>query len=249
MQRYFIRNNQISNNTIIILDNDVHHIKNVMRMKEGSQVYVCDEDEHVYLCEIIKILEKEVILNIINKIEKKVEMDVLVTIAFGLTKREKQEEVLRRITELGASGFVNVEMERSVVKVKEVKNSKLERMNLIVKEASEQSHRSKLMKVFDVKSFKDFLEFSKEYDLKLYAYEEAGRSNNYSFKNILKDFKGKSLIVLVGPEGGISQKEVELLEKNNFQAIGLGPRILRCETAPLYVMSAISYELELGNES
>lgn len=249
MQRYFIRNNQISNNTIIILDNDVHHIKNVMRMKEESQVYVCDEDEHVYLCEIIKILEKEVILNIINKIEKKVEMDVLVTIAFGLTKREKQEEVLRRITELGASGFVNVEMERSVVKVKEVKNSKLERMNLIVKEASEQSHRSKLMKVFDVKSFKDFLEFSKEYDLKLYAYEEAGRSNNYSFKNILKDFKGKSLIVLVGPEGGISQKEVELLEKNNFQAIGLGPRILRCETAPLYVMSAISYELELGNES
>jgi len=249
MQRYFIKNEQISNNTIIIIGNDYHHIKNVMRMKEKSKIYVCDENQKVYLCEIFSILDDSVLLNIIEEINEEVELAVNVTIAFGLTKRDKQEEVLRRITELGASGFFSVTMERSVVKVKENKaSSKLERMKTIVKEASEQSHRSKLLVVEDVHSFKEFINKSDSYDLKLYAYEEV-RQNNFSFKDIIRSFKGKSIIILVGPEGGISEKEVKILVENDFKAIGLGPRILRCETAPLYVMSAISYELELKNES
>ena len=85
------------------------------------------------------------------------DIDTDVVIAQGLVRREKTEEVLRRITELGAYGYVQVAMERSVVKVKETKDSKLDRMKSIVKEACEQSHRNRLMKVYDVHSFKEFI--------------------------------------------------------------------------------------------
>lgn len=249
MQRYFIKNNQIVRNKVIINDGDYHHIKNVMRMKEKERIFVCDEDENVYLSEIEIINNKEVILNILLKIEDQVELEVDVTIAFGLAKRDKQEEVARKITELGASGFIPVEMERSVVRLSHQKESKLERLKLIVKEAAEQSHRCKMMKVSDAISFTELLKVSQDYDLLLYAYEEEGRRHNYQFKQLLQNFHGKRILVLVGPEGGISPQEVEILNQNGFLAIGLGPRILRCETAPLYIMSAISYELELKNES
>lgn len=249
MQRYFIKNNQIIRNNVVITDGDYHHIKNVMRMKEKDQIFVCDEDENVYLSEIAIINNQEIILNILLKIEDQVELEVDVTIAFGLTRRDKQEEVARKITELGASEFIPVELERSVVKLSHQKESKLERLKLIVKEAAEQSHRCKMMKVNEAISFNDFLKMSNEYDLLLYAYEEEGRRYNYQFKQLLQNFHGRRILVLVGPEGGIGPKEVEMLNQNGFLAIGLGPRILRCETAPLYIMSAISYELELKNES
>ena len=249
MQRYFVNNEQISNNKVIINNGDFHHIKNVMRMKVNQQIFICDKSEHVYLCELEHFFDDYLELKIIEPIFKKVELELKVTIALGLTKRDKQEEVLRRITELGASGFVSVEMERSVVKIKDFKESKMNRMMTIVKEASEQSHRNKLLKVYEPQNMKSFLSFASQFPLKLYAYEEEGRKNNASLKTVLTNCEAAQALILVGPEGGFSSKEVETLDANGFIPIGLGPRILRCETAPLYIMSAISYELELKNES
>ena len=97
-------------------------------------------------------------------------------------------------------------------------------------------------------SFNDLLKLNKEYDLCLFAYEESGRNDDFHFKSFLKQIKGKEnskILVVIGPEGGFSNDEAKKLLLNGFKAIGLGPRILRTETAPLYVMSAISYELEL----
>lgn len=248
MQRYFTNNNNIdlSNNMCFITGSDFHHIKNVMRMKVSDKIYVVDEDENAYLTEIINFDLDRVVCSIIKKLEQKVELDSFVVIAQGLVRREKTEEVLRRITELGASGYVQVAMERSIVKVKETKDSKTERMKTIVKEASEQCHRNKLMEVYSVHSFKEFIKKFNDFEVKLFAYEEAGRNNIFNLKQKVKEGKGKRIVVLVGPEGGISESEVKLLETNGFVSVGLGPRILRTETAPLYVMSAISYELEIG---
>lgn len=253
MQRYFIESDSklsIGEN-YNILKNDVnntdyHHIKNVMRMKTYDKVYLSTNSDDCYIAEIIDINEEEVVLNVIEIINRKVELPSEVVIAQGLVRREKTEEVLRRITELGASGFVQVAMERSIVKVKDYsKNDKIDRMKKIVKEASEQSHRNKIPVVYDLLSFKNFINNFKDYDIKLYAYEESGRANEKSFKTVIKNAHNKKMIILVGPEGGISDNEVKILNNNGFQSIGLGPRILRTETAPLYIMSAISYELEL----
>jgi len=249
MQRYFLYyDNKLSLDEIIYInDSDYHHIKNVMRMKITDKVYLSTNNDDSYIGEIIDINDNDVVIKVIEVLENKSEINCHVVIAQGLVRREKTEEVLRRITELGASGFIQVEMDRSVVKVKDYsKNDKIDRMKKIVKEASEQSHRNKIPEVYNLESFKGFINKFKDYDFKVFAYEESGRANDKSFKSIIKSAVNKKMVVLVGPEGGFSLNEVKLLEANGFVSVGLGPRILRTETAPLYIMSAISYELELG---
>lgn len=249
MQRYFVKNHAIRGKSALIQGRDHHHIKNVMRMRPKDKVYLCDENENVYLAEIAVISQQEIVLNIIDQIDHKSELEVSTTIALGLTRREKQEEVLKRITELGASGFLTVALERSVVKAGEKSDSIRERHWSIAKEAAEQSHRRRIPSIYGHFSFPDFLNFSEQFDLCLFAYEEAGRKGDASLKSIIRSFRGKSVLALVGPEGGFSQKEAEVLMQRGFVPVGLGPRILRCETAPLYIMSAFSYELELKDES
>ena len=135
-------------------------------------------------------------------------------------------------------------MERCNVKLNDEKlNKKVDRMNKIAKEASEQSHRTRKLVVESPIDFKNLLKFKNEYDLCLYAYEVIDKDE--SLKNILKQKKYQNILILVGPEGGISLKEVEMLNSVGFIPISLGPRILRTEVAPTYVMAAISYELEI----
>lgn len=250
MQRYFVNNLNINKELgfVKITDQDFHHIKNVMRMKENDKIEVVSENGKVFLCEIFEFSDEYVQANIIEELKADVELNVFVTIALGMVRREKTEEVLRRVAELGASGFVSVKLSRSLIKPKN-DEKKLIRMRTIAKEASEQSHRNKIMEVYPNLSFKNLLNFSKGYDLCLVAYEEAGRQNNFNLKGIIKNFKEKTILVLVGPEGGFTEQEIDILKNNKFKLIGLGPRILRVETAPLYIMAAISYEMELNNES
>lgn len=250
MQRYFVNNLNINKDLgfVKITDQDFHHIKNVMRMKLEQEIEVASEDGEVFVCQIVEIADSFIKANIIRKLKKDVELNVFVTIALGMVRREKTEEVLRRVAELGASGFVSVKLARSLIKPSN-DEKKLIRMQTIAKEASEQSHRNKIMEVYPNLSFKGLLEFSKDYDLCLVAYEEEGKQDNFNFKKIIKNFKGQKILVLVGPEGGFNNQEIDVLINNNFKLIGLGPRILRVETAPLYIMSAISYETEFSNES
>lgn len=248
MQRYFIQNEAINRKKVVIKGDDYHHIRNVMRMRPQDQVTVCDEDGNVHLAEIEEITATEVRLKMLERLECASELEAKVTVAMGLTRREKQEEVLRRVTELGASGFLTVSMERSVVKAKE-NSSVLERQKKIAKEAAEQSQRSRIPDVHGNFTFAGFLDFAERFEIKIFAYEEEAKKNDGTLRRILKTARGKSAIVLTGPEGGISSKEAELLKSRGFVPVGLGPRILRCETAPLYVMSAFGYELESENES
>ena len=249
MQRYFIKKEQHQNNQIIINGLDYHHITHVMRMKVSDKIMVIDDEENSYETIINRIDKNQVILDILNSSKSHSELPINVTIAFGLTKYSKMEEVIRRITELGAFEFVGVEMERSNVRLDRLPLLKTERWELIVKEASEQSGRTKLMKITPFLPFSSLLQKSSSFDLCLFADEEKGKQNDLSLKTILNEFKGKSLLVLIGPEGGISDQERNLLWNHQFQAVGLGPRILRCETAPLYVMSAISFSKEFSNEN
>ena len=236
MQRYFINKNQINNNTVCITGDDVHHIKTVMRMKEKDQVIVCDE-ENSYLCEITFISNNCVDLQILSKIEGSSELKTNVTLAHGLVRREKMEEVVRRLVELGCFSYIPVDMKRSVVKFKEINT---QRLNKIIKEASEQSQRNKLMNICEVISFKKLNEIIDSYDLVLFAH--ALYKDEVNFFTEIKDLKYKNVLVIVGPEGGFDDKEVEtILKHKNVRKISLGKRILRTETAPLYIMSVLGF--------
>ncbi|MGB7530970.1 MAG: 16S rRNA (uracil(1498)-N(3))-methyltransferase [Bacilli bacterium] len=248
MQRYFLKNEAIKGKKALIRGGDHHHIRNVMRMRSGDKVSLCDEDGNAFLAEIAEIRTEETLLNILEKIESESELGAAVTIAMGLVRREKQEEVLRRITELGAAGFLTVSMERSVVKARE-KSAHLERQKRIAKEAAEQSQRRRIPNVYGNLSFEEFLDFSDQFEIRIFAYEERAHEKDAAFKRLIRASLGKEVLVLVGPEGGISPGEADALKERGFVSVGLGPRILRVETAPLYIMSAFGYELELEDES
>ncbi|HHU55575.1 MAG TPA: 16S rRNA (uracil(1498)-N(3))-methyltransferase [Acholeplasmataceae bacterium] len=238
MQRYFIDSKQILNNIVTITNSDVHHIKNVMRMKVNDEVIVCDNLANTYLSKLISIEKDKVLLEIIDKINENNELPIDITIAHGVVRREKTEEVIRRITELGCYEYLPVLMKRSVVKVYQDRS---ERQNKIIKEASEQSHRNRLMILSSVISFQELINRKDEFDLCLYAHFN---KNVKSIKKIIENFHGRKILVAVGPEGGFADEEVLKLDEAGFIPITLGKRVLRTETAPLYVISVFGYEFE-----
>ena len=242
MQRYFVDPNNIYDNKIVISDSDYHHITKVMRMKEGNSVICCD-GSNSYKCVISQITTSHVVLEIVEILNEKKELPVKITIAQGIVRREKMEEVIDKITQLGAAFYLPVNMERCNVKFNDEKlERKMERMNKIAKEASEQCHRTSLLEVLKPVTFKEMINLKDQYDLCLYAYEIT--SKDKTLKEVLKENNFKNILIVIGPEGGISDKEVTTMNDNNFIPVSLGPRILRTEVAPTYAMAAISYELE-----
>lgn len=247
MQRYFLNNTQFQGDGAIITGDDAHHMSRVMRMEPGDQIIVCNEDKACHFATIKQMNGQEIEVTLDSVIEAQTELPIEVTIAHGLPKGDKFEWVIQKATECGATNFMPVSMERCVVKLdakKEVK--KVERWNKIAKEAAEQSHRQVVPKVHSVHTFKAFLEQSKHYDVCLFAYEETAKQGELAqLKQTLENIKpGATLLLLVGPEGGVGEKEVDLLIQHGFKPCALGPRILRTETAPIYALSAISFALE-----
>ena len=248
MQRYFLKNSQFNNDLALITGDDAHHMSRVMRMTIGDQVIVCNEDKNCYYATIKQIKDQEIEVTLDSMIEAQTELPIEVTIAQGLPKGDKFEWVIQKATECGASEFIPLEMERSVVKLDAKKaGKKIERWNKIAKEAAEQSHRQMVPNVTSVQTLKQLLAQASQYDICLFAYEETAKQGQLAqLKQTLSTIENhKKLLVIVGPEGGISEKEETILLESGFKPCALGPRILRTETAPIYILSAISYALEL----
>ena len=243
MQKYFISEEELKNK--IIESDDAFHIIKVMRFKIGDEFLVSDNNK-TYLVKITSLLNNKVSFEIVNEETGNNEMPVFVTIFQGYPKGDKFEDIIKHSTELGAYVFYGVMMKRSIVKIDEKKKpSKLERFNKICKEASEQSLRFHKSRVVDITTLKN-IDFS-IYDKKIVCFEEEAKIGEESnFKNIISTLnKNEKIAIVIGPEGGIDQSEIDYLKKEGFTACGLGPRILRTETASMYALSAISYEMEL----
>ena len=248
MQRYFLNNTQFQSDCATVTGDDAHHISRVMRMESGDQLIVCNKDKVCHFATIKQINGQKIEVTLDSVIEAQTELPIEVTIAQGLPKGDKFEWVIQKATECGANEFIPLNMERSVVKLDAKKASKkVERWNKIAKEASEQSHRQMVPTVTDVQTFKQLLDQAANYDVCLFAYEETAKQGQLAqLKQSLSEIQTNAkMLVVVGPEGGISEKEEALLLQSGFKPCALGPRILRTETAPIYILSAISYALEL----
>ncbi|MBQ7141002.1 MAG: 16S rRNA (uracil(1498)-N(3))-methyltransferase [Bacilli bacterium] len=235
MQRYFVKNKE--NNKFILEQSDIHHIKNVMRMNDKDKIEVVYE-EKLYICEINNVKDNLEVTLLEEKIDNN-ELPIEITIAFSLVKEEKVDLILQKCTELGISKFIPLEVSRCVVKIDKKKEmKKIDRWNNICKEASEQSKRNKVPEITEIKRLKDIINL--DYDLKILC------SVNQSVINIKKvlqnNTKCDKIIIVIGPEGGISIEEENYLISNNFIPTSLGNRVLRTETAPIYVSSIINYE-------
>ena len=248
MPKFFVAENQINNNKITIIGNDVNHIKNVLRQKNGDKITICDTSkEQDYLCKIDKIEEKSIDCNIIEKLENNTESNVKVTIFQGLPKADKLELVIQKSVELGAYDITPLQMKRCVVKLNEKdKLKKIQRWQKISEVAAKQCGRNIIPKINNIVNVKEVCNLCNEYDIVLIAYEnEKENTLKKELKNLKKlDKEEIKVAVIIGPEGGIAPEEIEMFEENGAKIITLGNRILRTETVALSVLSIIMYELE-----
>lgn len=232
MQRYMVSNKELE------LDfDDKRHIINVMRMNVGDMFKIVYE-RRVYTCELTEISKKDLKYKIIDEQLEDDVKDYKVILACSLIKEQKMDYLLQKATELGVDEIIPVISERTIVKINDKKENKMNRWCKILKEASEQSHRSFIPKIHDITSLKDLVNVNA--DLKIVCNTNELSKN---IKKVLQDNKKSgTIVIVVGPEGGLSDFEVEYLVKNSFISTTLGSNILRAETVPLFMLSVINYE-------
>ena len=250
MPKFFVKKEQIQENQIIILGQDVNHIKKVLRAKIGDELQICNsQNGENFLCEIDNLEEEKIICKIKEKIQEQVESNIEVTIFQGLPKADKMEYIIQKSVELGVYDITPVEMKRCVVKLNEKdKSKKIERWQKISEVAAKQCGRDIIPQINNIINIKNICNLIQEYDMVLVAYENEEKNTlKEQLENIKKQNNSKSKVrigIIIGPEGGLEEKDVETLKENGAKVITLGRRILRTETVALNVLSIIMYELE-----
>src|SRR5699024_6453991 len=251
MQRYFIEEETAQLNDQIEMDKDAyHHMINVMRMQIGDQVILVTQTEQVFIGEFVSDEGKRAVFRLVELREENKEIPVDTTLFVGLPKGDKLDLIVQKATELGARHIVPVAMRYSVTKWDHKKaGKKIDRLKKIAKEAAEQSHRTFVPTVEDLHSVSMVRNRVGEFDQVCVAYEEVAKSGEAALlAKTYASLKAKDRIAFItGPEGGIHPDEIVEFTGgfDNVHLCGLGPRILRAETAPLYLLSSLSFATEL----
>lgn len=245
MQQYFIKGK--AEKKVTITDKDtIKHMFQVMRLTDEAEVVLVFDDGVKYLAKVTSSMAHE--LEIIEALPDQVELPVEVTIASGFPKGDKLDTIAQKVTELGASALWGYPADWSVVKWDGKKLAKKEdKLAKIVLGAAEQSKRNRVPEVHLFEQKAEFLKSLSSFDHIFIAYEETAKAGQLAtLAREVKEVKpGAKLLFIFGPEGGISPAEITQFEAAGAIKVGLGPRIMRTETAPLYALSAISYALEL----
>ncbi len=246
MQKFFVEENQIKDNKIYIEGTDVKHISNVLRLEKEEKIQICNKQTmENYIVQIEEIKKEEIVTQVIEKLQTNVESNVEIHLFQGLPKADKMELIIQKTTELGIYKIIPVDMIRCVVKLDEKEaKKKIERWQNVAMAAAKQSKRDRIPQIENKIKLKQIVDKIEEYDCFLVAYEE---ETGCMLKQELKNLENKEnykIGILVGPEGGIDLKEIEILKENGATIVSLGKRILRTETAPIVMTSNILYELE-----
>ncbi|MGL5042879.1 MAG: RsmE family RNA methyltransferase [Culicoidibacterales bacterium] len=241
MQQYFIDAHCFNDDTATIIGPDVHHIKNVMRMKPQQTVKIVVE-KTAYLAEITEITQEHILLKIVEQLTKARELPVQISIALGLLKQDKLEYALQKLTELGMYQFIPWQAKYSIVKIDAQKqDKKTKRWEAILKEAAEQSQRLVIPNLCGPKTTTELCNLFSQYDKVYVAYEQLAVEE----AKIHYSGQEQSILIIIGPEGGIAQTEIDLMKScPNVSFITLGARILRAETAAIFSMSVIGSAFE-----
>ena len=244
MPRFFVNKELIGGGKIYIKDGDAHHIARSLRMAEGDEVTVSDGEGKEFFCRLTRIRDEECECEIISEEISRAESPVDITLCMAYPKGDKLETVIQKAVELGVSRILPFESSRCIKRPKAEKIDKqLARLSKIAEEAAKQCGRAKIPEVLTPISYREMLKYTKDFEMTLFCYEAEEDS---SVKNILKSrTRPATCAVIVGSEGGFSEDEVKEAILSGATVVSLGKRILRCETAPDYVLSAISYEYEL----
>ena len=249
MYNFFVNETEKQGNCFIITESDFNHISNVLRMKTGDEILVSCNGR-ASLC-TIEIFSDYVKAEIIEEDYHNTNLPIKIHLFQGLPKSDKMELIIQKAVELGVEEITPVEMNRCVVKIEEKKKkSKKERWQSIAESAAKQSKRVVIPKVNDIISYKQFLEKAEKLTVLLVPYEN--KDGMKATKEALKEIKlGDTVGIIIGPEGGFDEKEIDLVTEKNGKTISLGSRILRTETAAIasVTMCMLYAEMELGESA
>lgn len=242
---FFAETENIGADVTVIAGPDVNHIKNVLRMKPGERLTISDGKGLAKLCEIAGYEEKKVILKNLPEPVKDTELPARIYLFQGLPKSDKMELIIQKAVELGVHAVVPVDTMRTVVRLDAKKEeAKRKRWSSISESAAKQSGRMYIPEILPVMSFKDALQFADGFDLKVIPYEAEGGTMEKT-RTLFKSLKpGGRAAVFIGPEGGFDEAEIAMAGEDGVTPVTLGKRILRTETAGLFVLSALGLLLE-----
>jgi 16S rRNA (uracil1498-N3)-methyltransferase len=243
MPKFFFNNNQISGDTVRITGEDARHLKNVLRVKTGETIILCDGGGTDYSCEV-KGFEGEGILLCVNgKALSGTEPSVRVTLFQGMPKTDKMEMIIQKCVELGVYEITPVITDNTVSKPDNI-SAKTARWQKISESAAKQCMRGIIPEIKNAVCFSEALERAGRLDISVAPYENAENGIRGFIKEISGNKKISEIGVFIGPEGGFSVKEAGLFAKNNIPAVSLGKRILRTETAGFFTLAVLLYELD-----
>ena len=241
MPKFFFNKNDISRGQVQLFGEDEKHIKTVLRAREGEEITLCDGEGMDYQCRIAS-LERGVLLDILSQDVCETEPKTKITLYQGLPKADKMELIIQKCVELGVDRIVAVSTERAIVKLDKKETKKLERWQKIAEAAAKQSGRGKIPEIGQqVLKFKEAVAEAKELDGAIIPYE---REQERGIRAFVQEFKGNSIGVFIGPEGGFADEEIALAQENGITPITLGKRILRTETAGMTTTAILLYELD-----
>jgi 16S rRNA (uracil1498-N3)-methyltransferase len=247
IHRFYVPPKQIIDGNVCIRGTDVWHINKVLRLPQGAQVIVFDGTGHEYRVVLGKIKPREILGTVVEQWERHAESPLYLTLVQGLPKANKMDLIVQKASEIGVNVIVPLQTERSELTGKqknlsrEKASQKLERWSRIGIEAAKQSCRTTIPRIETIMSIEEFLVQSLSAELRLLLWEEEDQK---SLKAVLRNHSGsaQSAIVVIGPEGGFTREEAERFRSQGYQAVSLGKRILRTETAGLVVLGILQYE-------
>ena len=243
MYQFFVDDCQIGKEYVTITGSDVNHIKNVLRMRPGEKIRVSSSSRDMF-CEIAELTDDFVQADILDEEAPDTELPSRIYLFQGLPKGDRMEYIIQKSVELGVYEIIPVAMKYCVVKLDAKKaGNKVKRWQAISESAAKQSKRLLIPEVKEPVKFSEALKLASDLDVRLIPYELAEGMDGT--RRIIQSVKpGQSVAVFIGPEGGFEEAEVELAKEAGFQAITLGRRILRTETAGMTVLSILMYQLE-----
>ena len=231
-KRFFVDKENITNDKIIISDEEHNHLSKVMRMNVGDEVECFYDGSDVFRCRIDMIDKRQSQLSILSTYPCDSNPTLSVTLFQALPKLDKLEEIVQKICEIGATSIVPFSSKFCIAKDNA---SKIDRLNKISISACKQCGRTRLIDIHNTVNFKEMLCMLSGYDIVLFANE---KEKEVTLKHILINKEYKNIAVIVGSEGGFSDEEIDVLCKNS-KSFTFGKRILRCETAGIVAVANI----------
>ena len=244
MHRFFVSPDEIMQSSCIITGDDAHHIQNVLRLRVGEKITLCNTQGTDYLAVIQEMDKGWVKVSLLHSSASQTEPDLKVTLLQGLPKASKMDTIIQKCVELGVYDVMPITTGRTVVKVNSNRDGekKVARWQRVADEAAKQSRRGILPVVHKPVSFEQAVQEC-EADLKIIFWEE---ERNQSLRTLLQNpaARPNSIAILIGPEGGLEEEEINLARQHDWVSATLGARILRTETAGMAVLAAIMYQME-----